>query len=74
MDEAYLAFIWPIKDEEQKVMFVVPEKSAMGCDVEMHKDMPEKIKVVQREYKDIFPMDLPPDCRWCEWLMSSGLH
>ena len=34
----------------------------MGCEVEKayHKDMPEQMKAIVQEYKDIFPMDLPP--------------
>ena len=62
MDEAYLAFIRPVQDEEKKIVPVVPEKTETGCDVEKayHKDMPEEIKAVLQEYKDIFPTDLPP--------------
>ena len=43
-------------------MSAVPEKMETGCDVEkaFYKDMPEEIKAVLQEYKDIFPMDLPP--------------
>ena len=61
MDEACLAFIRPVKDEEQKVVPVVPEKMDTGCDVERayHKDIPEQIMVVVQDYKDIFPTDLP---------------
>ena len=42
-------------------MPVVPEKTETGCDVEKayYKDVPEEIKVVLQEYKDIFPTDLP---------------
>ena len=43
-------------------MLVVPEKMETGCDMEKayHKEMLEEIKAVLQEYKDIFPMDLPP--------------
>ena len=34
MDEAYLAFIRPVKDEEQKIVPIVLEKMEMGCDME----------------------------------------
>ena len=34
MNEAYWAFIQPVKDEEQQIVLVVPEKMEMGCDVE----------------------------------------
>ena len=62
MDEAYLAFIRPVKDEEKRIVLVVPEKTETGCDVKKayHKDILEEIKVVLQEYKDIFPTDLPP--------------
>ena len=62
MDEVYLAFIRPFKDEEKRIVFAVPEKTEIGCDVEKayHKDMPREIKAVLQEYKDIFPTDLPP--------------
>ena len=42
-------------------MLVVLENTEMGCDMEKayHKDMPEEIKAVLQEYKDIFPTDLP---------------
>ena len=61
VDEAYLAFIRPVKDEEKRIVPVVPEKTEIGCGVEKayHKDMPKEIKVVLQEYKDIFPTDLP---------------
>ena len=38
-------------------MPIVLEKIEMGCDVEKayQKDMPEQIKVVLHDYKDIFP-------------------
>ena len=44
-------------------MPVVPEKMETWRDVEKsyHKNMPEQIKVVLQKYKDIFPMDLPPE-------------
>ena len=62
MDEAYLAFIRLVQDEEKRIVPVVPKKTETGCDVEKayHKDMPEEIKAVLQEYKDIFPTDLPP--------------
>ena len=62
VDEAYLAFIQPVKDEEKRIVPVVPKKTETGCDVEKayHKDMLEEIKAVLQEYKDIFPTDLPP--------------
>ena len=61
VDQAYLAFIRPVHDEKE-IVLVVPEKTETGCDVEKayHKDMPEEIKAVLQEYKDIFPTDLPP--------------
>ena len=34
MDEAYLALIRPVKDEEQKIVPIVLEKMEMGCDME----------------------------------------
>ena len=51
-----------MKDEEQKVVPIIPEKSATRSDMEKayHKDMPKQIKAILQEYKDIFPMDLPP--------------
>ena len=57
----YLAFLRLAKDEERKIVLVVPEKMEAGCNVEKayHKDMPKEIKVVLQEYKDIFPTDLP---------------
>ena len=61
MDQAYLGFIGLVKDEkEQKIVPVLPEKIATGCDVEkaFHEDMPESIKVVWLAYTDIFPTDL----------------
>ena len=62
VDEVYLAFIRPVKDEEKRIVPVVPENMETGCDVEKayHKDMPEKIKAVLQEYKDIFPRHVPP--------------
>ena len=62
VDEAYLAFIWPVKDEEQKIVPIVLEKTETGCDVEKayHKDMPEQIKAILHDYKDILPTNLPP--------------
>ena len=44
VDEAYLAFIQLAKDEECKIVPIVPEKAETGCDVEKayHKDMPEE--------------------------------
>ena len=61
MDEAYLAFIRPVKDEEQKIVPIVPKKTETGCDVEKayHKDMLGQIKAILLDYKDIFPTDLP---------------
>ena len=61
MDEAYLAFITPIKNEVQKIVPTVQEKLAKECNVEKayHKDTPEQIKAVLQEYKDTFPMDFP---------------
>ena len=43
-------------------MPMVPEKTTTGCDVEkaFHEDMPESIKAILLDYKDIFPTDLPP--------------
>ena len=62
VDEAYLAFIRLVQDEEKRIVLVVLEKMETGCDVEKayHKDMPEEIKAVLQEDKDIFPTDLPP--------------
>ena len=62
MDEAYLAFIRPVQDEEKRIVPIVLEKTETVCDVEKayHKDMLEEIKAVLQEHKDIFPMDLPP--------------
>ena len=62
MDEAYLAFIRPVKDEEKRIVPVILEKTKMGCDMEKayHKDILEEVKVVLQEYKNIFPTDLPP--------------
>ena len=62
VDEAYLAFIRPVQDEEKKIVPVVLEKTETGCDMEKayNKDMPEEIKAILQEYKDIFPTDLPP--------------
>ena len=54
MDQAYLGFIRLVKDEkEQKIVPVVLEKTATGCDVEkaFHEDMPESIKAVLLDYK-----------------------
>ena len=64
VDEAYLAFIRPVKDEEKRIVPVVPEKTETGCDVEKayHKDMPKEIKAVPQEYKDIFPTISHQDC------------
>ena len=61
VDQAYLAFIQLVHDEEKRIVPVVPEKTETGCDVEKayHKDMPEEIKAVLQEYKEIFPTDLP---------------
>ena len=61
VDEAYLAFIRPIKNEEKRIVPIVPEKTETGCDVEKayQKDMPEEINAVLQQYKDIFPTDLP---------------
>ena len=61
MDKVYLAFIRLVKDEEQKIMLVVLKKMETGCDVEKtyHKDMPQQIKAILQDYKDVFPMDLP---------------
>ena len=63
VDQAYLGFIRLVKDEkEQKIVPMVSEKIDTRCDVEkaFHEDMPESIKVVLLDYKDIFPTDLPP--------------
>ena len=63
VDQAYLGFIRLVKDErEEKIVPVVPEKTATGCDVEkaFHEDMPKSIKAILLDYKDIFPTDLPP--------------
>ena len=52
-----------VKDaKEQKVVPMVPEKTAIRCDVEkaFHEDVPKSIKAVLLEYKDIFATDLPP--------------
>ena len=42
VDEAYLAFIQPVKDEEKSIVPFVSENTEMGCHVEKayHKDMP----------------------------------
>ena len=49
-------------EKEQKIVLVVPEKTAAGCDVAktFHEDMPKSIKAILLDYKDIFPIDLPP--------------
>ena len=62
VDEAYLAFIRPVKDEEKRIVPIVLKETEMGCNVEKayHKDIPEEIKAVLQEYKDIFPTNLPP--------------
>ena len=63
VDQAYLGFIRLVTDEkEQKIVPVVPEKTATGCDVEkaFHEDMPKSIKDILLNYKAIFPTDLPP--------------
>ena len=41
MDEVSLVFIRPVKDEEQKIVAVVPEKTETEYDMEeaYHKDM-----------------------------------
>ena len=61
MDEAYLAFIRPVKDEEKRIVLAILEKTETRCDMEKayHKEIPEEIKVVLQEYKDIFLIDLP---------------
>ena len=61
VDEAYLECIQLVKDE-QEVVPIVPEKMSTRCHVEkaLHKKMPKYINVILQEYKDIFPMDLPP--------------
>ena len=62
MDQAYLGFIRLVKDgKEQKIVHMIPEKTATRCDVEkaFHEDMPESIKAVPLNYKDVFPTDLP---------------
>ena len=43
MDEVYLAFIQSVKEEEQKIVHVVPKKTETECDMEKayHKDMLE---------------------------------
>ena len=51
-----------VKDKkEQRIVPVVQEKNAIGCDIEkaFHKYMPKSIKVVLIDYKGIFPSDLP---------------
>ena len=62
VDKAYFAFIPPVKDEEKRIVPIVPEKTKTGWDMEKayHKDMLEEIKAILQEYKDIFPTDLPP--------------
>ena len=62
MDEVCLMLLRPVKDEEQKILPIVLEKTETGCDVvkPYHKDMPEQITAVLQDYKDIFPTDLPP--------------
>ena len=62
VDKAYLAFIWLVKSEEQKIVPIVLKKTETGCDVEKayYKGMPEQIKTVLQDYKDIFPINLPP--------------
>ena len=62
MDQEYLGFIRLVKDEkEHKIVLLVPEKIATGCDVDkaFHEDMPQSIKAILLDYKDIFPTDLP---------------
>ena len=51
-----------VKDaKEQGIVLVLLEETATGCDVEkaIHKDMPDNIKVVLEDFRDIFPTDLP---------------
>ena len=62
MDQAYLGFVRLVKDEKKEIVPVVPEKTATGCDMEkaIHKDMPENIKAILEDFRDLFPMDLPP--------------
>ena len=38
-----------------------------------HEEMPDEIKAVLHDYRDIFPSDLPPDCRRCAKVMNSEL-
>ena len=47
--------------KKKEIVLVVPEKTATGCDVEkaIHKDMPENIKALLEDLRDLFPMDLP---------------
>ena len=62
VDQAYLVLIRLVKGEkEQKILSVVPVKTATGCDVEkaFHEDMPNSIKAVLLDYKDMFTTDLP---------------
>ena len=45
----------------KRIVPIVPERMKTGRDMEKayHKDMPEEIKNVLQEYKDILPTDLP---------------
>ena len=58
-----------VKDEkEQKIVAMILEKIATRCDVEkpFHEDMPESIKAILLDYKDIFPTNLPLGLHWYE--------
>ena len=43
-------------------MPIVLEKMETGCDVEKayHKNMPKQMNAILQDYKNTFPMDLPP--------------
>ena len=61
-EETYLGVIRLVKQETREAVPVVPKKTETGCDVEkaFHQDIPQCVKEVLIEFKDVFPTDLPP--------------
>ena len=59
---AYLGVIQLVKSEKVQDVPVVPKKTEAGQDVQktFHSDIPICIRAVLNEFKDVFPMDLPP--------------
>ena len=59
---AYLGVIRLVKSEKVEAVPVVPTQTTAGQEVEkiFHSDMPTCIREVLNEFKDVFPMDLPP--------------